>query len=133
VKNNKVNNAAIGKHTIIGIGISVILSIVFSALIAGTILSGRLKEESAGIMILTASFVSVAAGAIYAGKMVKKGYLVVCGISAVGYIFLQLITSVLFFDARLMGVGRGICACMLGWLVACAVCMIGGKKNRRRK
>lgn len=133
MKNRNTDRWSIIIKTSLGAGIAVIISMALCALLCTGIMSGTIKEDVARYLTCVIQVVAVMVGAVYAGKSSGKGYLIVCGISAAIYFAFLSIMTILLFDTRFDGVGLGVCFCAAGWLAACAICMAGRPKKRRRK
>ena len=104
-----------------GAGISMLLTVILSAIIAYLIGQERLKWESVGYWIMTILFLSSFAGAKTAFAAVRRQRLMISGMSGILYWAILLCITALFFGgmydsvvetAAIIGAGSG-CAALL--------------------
>jgi len=117
----------------IGIGTTIIISLLMSTVTAWLVSTERLTQNAIGgstfITQLISTFIGCMIALILAGNMPA----IVGTACAGGYFAFLLCVNVLIFDASLGGIGKGCVAILAGGALALLICLFRGKNRSHKK
>ena len=115
-----------------GLSGSIILLLIFSAIIGWIISKGILDYQKIGYAVMVMLLATSAAGSAISYGKIKRRKLMICILSGASYFVFLLLLTALFFGAQYTAVGETgllvLCGSMLFALIA-----VPPKTNRRRK
>jgi len=130
---HKNKQFSFGVSIAIGIGVCLLVSLGAAAGAAGLVLSNKIREEHLSIVANTILFLSCLAGNITAAKLVGKKTAIVCGLVALGYIFVLGSINILLFEGELGGIGSGLLIILAAYGGSCLIALPKKSKHRRYK
>ena len=117
-----------------GLGISTALSllitVVSSAILAGLVTRETIQEAQIGYYTMGILSLSAFAGAVLAAHRIKHRRIFVCTVSAIVYWLLLLATTALFFGGQYAAVGETLLMILIG---AAAAATLGIRKDPVRR
>lgn len=119
--------AAIG----IGMAVSMISTLLFSAVLAALIAGGRISPDSMGYGVLGILMMSAILGALAACAKVPGKRMIVSGASSAGYLLLLLCVTALFFGGEYQGVVATALVIFGGGIIS-ALLPAGQGRGRKR-
>ena len=113
--------------TIIALVLSALLSVILTTLM----LNGRLQEGSTGPIVLVIRMISIFAGAIIGGTLLKEKYLLQVSLTALSYILVLIGIGIVFYDEGIKGILSGVVSVVVGSVVALLILQRPRSKGRR--
>lgn len=117
---------------IVSVIAATILSVALSALLASLILNGSLSEKAVGTAILAVRSVSLLAGALVGGAMLKQKILPQVGFTALGYLLVLLGIGIVFYDGSFNEFWSGIASVLVGGTGAFVILLRSTKQRTHR-
>ena len=133
MKHKKVTGTAMSMPAgiALGVGVSVVITLIGAMVVAWLVISERLAESAVGygsmVILLTASLT----GCLVGCGMVKSRRLMVCSICVAGY-YLALLAVALLFGGQFEGIGVTALFVLLGGAAAVILGLVGNKSGARK-
>lgn len=129
----KEKGTSTGQQIGIGVLIAVVATVIFASVIALLIIQEVLPESAVTVLCFVGLLVSSFAGCIFTGKRSVSKVAIYSGITAGIYIALMLAIGIVIFDGELEGVLPNTVSILVGYGVACALCISRAKSGHKRK
>ena len=117
----------------IGLGISVVVSLLLSAVVAWLVAGERVSLNAMGSTVILVQCISAFVGCTTAMHLSGKMPAIVASACAVSYFAMLVCTNILVLDSSLGGVGKGILAIFGGAVLAVLVQLVCHKNKKRKK
>lgn len=126
-------NSALIKQPVIGVVISVMVTVLLSAIVSWLIANDKIEMEAMDFSALVVRLLAALIGCAVAARG-EKG-LIKAVIAAIGYLVILVCINALFFDGRFTGILGGVIAVAIGCAAAVIVNNLPKRRNgsRRRK
>lgn len=122
MKRNKLKISKDGRSKstaiIIGIAVASLLSVLLTGVISNLVLKGNLSEKLANGAVFVIRTISVLAGALIGGSLLKHDYLILIGIIVSGYLTMLIGAGIVFFNGSFKNFLLGIISVIIGGAVA---------------
>lgn len=128
----KNNQSSMPLAIIIGILVSIGITIIGTILCTALISGGNITESTMSIMCPFIWFLASFAGAVASALIANRQYLIACGVPIACYLVILFTVSAMFLDGRYETIGWGILFDLLAATVALLVFLRkgSGKKNK---
>lgn len=117
----------------IGIGVSMIVSLLLSAIAAWLVSGERLPQSAIGGSALPVQLVSTFAGCITAVLISGKMPAIIASACAGGYFAILICINILVLDSSLSGIGKGIFAVLGGAALSVLASLLTHKNKKHKK
>ena len=119
----------------VGTGISMVLTLGMSAVLAAMVLSGNAGENAVGFGAIVILLVSAFCGSFVSAAVVKHRRLLVCALTGAAYYITLLCCTALFFDGQYSGMGVAGLVILAGVGISAMLGLVGENRGagRRRK
>ena len=127
----KISKGGISQSAAIVCGIitALLLSVILSVLIVNLVLQGSMRENIISGVVFVIRTISVLSGALICGILLKRDYLKLTGIIAVGYLIILIGMGIVFFDGSFKNFVTGAISVLIGAVVAVLI-LLRPKGNR---
>ena len=115
---------------LIGLSVSLLLSLLLSAVAAWAVSDGKLQEHAMDAAIWPIQFLATAIGCLTATVLMGSMPAIICGVCGGAYLLLLIAINILFLDGSMGGIGSGVLSVLGGTLVPIILQLIG-KKGRK--
>lgn len=116
-----------------GIGISVIISILFAALLGTAFVNDVLNENRTKLGVSVVQIISVVLGGVIAGKRCGEKYILLTTAVGCTYYFIVTFATLFIWRTGFNGLGIGALMCAVGVLGATLLCLFKPRKSKHRK
>lgn len=127
------STSSIGKGLMIGIAVSIAITMAGAAVCAALISSETIAAGTDGYCAMAVLLLASMGGAVVGAGKVKEKRLYVCLLTAMAYILLLLSITALFFDGQYIGIGVTALVIFAGGVAAAFLGKNGGKRSHLRK
>ncbi|MBR5022191.1 MAG: hypothetical protein IKY18_03190 [Oscillospiraceae bacterium] len=122
MKRNKLRISKDGRSKstaiIIGITVALLLSVLLTVAVSNLVLKGNLSEKLASGVIFVLRAISVLAGTLIGGSILKRDYLILIGIIASVYLIMLIGIGIVFFNGSFKNFLLGVISVLVGGVVA---------------
>ena len=118
---------------VIGLTVSLILSLLLSAVAAWAVSGGKLQENAIGAVIWPIQFLSAATGCFIATLLMGSMPAIISAVCGGAYLLLLLSINILFLDGSMGSLGSGVFSVLCGTLVPIILQLLGKKERGRIK
>ena len=116
-----------------GMLVSILTTLLLTAIGAWLIDRGSVNETSINVMVIVIHFISAVFGAWAAYALLKKRRLIVCTGTGVAYAILMICLTALFFGGQYSGITETVVSSTLGGLAVGLLGVLENKHTRTKK
>ncbi len=130
---HKTSNAGQSLVTAITAGVvgAICLSVLLTLFLTNFVLNGTMREENANVIILLIRAISVFAGALIGGALLKQRYLLQVSLTALGYWVALIGIGIVFYDGSFKHFLSGTASVLTGGAAALMLLQRPKRKSRR--
>ena len=121
------------KTLILGITISLIVSLFAGAMLGAMFVNNILDENYSVYSTATVQFASVFLGAFIASQLYQKDYIITSAVIGVTYFLVLIAMTLLVFDTPFSQVGLGAVACTIVIILSAVLCLVSKTKRVPKK
>ncbi len=134
MKKIKGTNNTFTRGIILGAAVSIIISLVGSAIAAAAIHAQTIPQSSMQIVACIILLISSAVGCFAGGRVVGSKRALISGITAGTYLLVLIAITIVFFDGMFHNFWAGLACVAGGFVISCIICLKSndGKYHRKR-
>ena len=116
-----------------GLVVSLILSLLLSAVAAWAVSAGKLQENTVGTVIWPIRFFATAIGCLVATMLMGSMPAIISGVCGGAYLLLLTAANILLLESSMSDIGSGVLSVLCGALVPIILQLLGKKGSTPKK